>query len=407
MRIVRVGGCVRDEIMGRKPHDIDYCVEGSTIDEMISLGYKQVGNSFPVFLDDDGNEYALCRKEISTGNGYNDFEFDFNPNVTLYDDAYRRDFTCNAMFMLDNGEIIDYFNGVDDIKNKKLKHISPHFIECPLRIIRASRFSAQLGFDIDDETKQLCKEMIGKGMLKGIAKERLWKEIEKALKSNDFASFIESLDELNALQEILPEVYALKDVPENILHHPCGNTYNHTILALKQGDRMNLSPNEKFALLCHDLGKALTPKDILPKHYGHELNGLKLIERLCDRLSVPNDYKKFALLASKNHMNAKRIMEMRPITLYKFTKESSMNFKDKDTLIKVLNVSDADSMGRLKEVSMDKYILCRERCLNMYDILKDVSADNFPELKKYNGKQFGEMLDNKKIQYYLNKIKPS
>ena len=214
MQIFRVGGSVRDELLGRPIHDIDYVVVGATPEEMMARGFKQVGNDFPVFLDEKGNEYALARKEISTGKGYQDFKFEFGPNITLKEDLIRRDFTINAMAEDSSGIILDYFNGKQDLKDKTIRHISDHFSEDPLRVLRACRFTAQLDFAIGGLTIVKCRQMARLGMLKHLTEERVWKEIEKALQTPRFEIFLHYLELCNAIQIILPEIIELDNVPE-------------------------------------------------------------------------------------------------------------------------------------------------------------------------------------------------
>ena len=268
-----VGGAVRDLIMDKEPHDKDYVVIGSTPEEMLSLGYKQVGNEFPVFIGEDGCEYALARKEISTGKGYQDFKFDFNPNITLKEDLERRDFTMNALAMDENNQIIDYFNGQYDIKNHLIKHINDeHFKEDPLRVLRACRFASKLDFMVAEPTIRLCRQMSRLGMLQHLTEERVWKEIEKALHTNNFALFLHYLNCCNAIQIILPEFALLDKVQEPLEYHPEGNTYAHTLLCLKQVEKHKLEGKDlalvNFGLLCHDLGKQLSENP--PKHPGHD-----------------------------------------------------------------------------------------------------------------------------------------
>lgn len=410
MKIYKVGGCVRDKIMDRTPNDIDYVVVGSTIDEMLSLGFKQVGKDFPVFLSENGDEYALARTERKIGNKHTDFSFEFNPSITLEDDVLRRDFTCNALAEDEDGNIIDYVGGIQDIKYKILRVVRKEtFVEDPLRLVRMARFRAQLGFNVELSTYCLCQQMVQDGMLRHLSIERIWKEFEKALNTNRFDLFISTLFEIGALKEILPEVDVLFYTPENINHHPCGNTGAHTLLAIKKGQEMGLGSKELFALLLHDVGKSLTPKELLPKHIGHDEVGVSIVSNICDKLKVPNDYKDFAMLCCKLHMKVKRANEMRVGSVYDLV-NSVTHFKDFDKLYKVFMVSIADTYGRDKEVS-EKNKQCindgLERCITMYNILKDVSAKDFPELSKYKGKEFGEQLRVKKIQYYLDKRKPS
>ena len=414
MKIYQIGGSVRDEIMGVEPKDYDYCVVGSTPEEMLSLGYKQVGKDFPVFLDKDGKEYALARTERKTGNKHTDFEFAFGKEITLKDDVLRRDFTCNGLAKdMETGEIIDYVGGQEDIKHKTLRIIRVNtFIEDPLRVLRLARFSAQLDFNVDIETLFTCRNMVNDGMLDHLTPERIWKEFEKALHTDHFANFIKVMDWTKALDKVLPEFCVLKIVPEIESHHPEKNTFAHTLLTLEYADKMNYPANVKFGLLFHDIGKILTPDDIRPHHYGHEKAGLDLIDTICDRLRVPNDYRKFAKLACRYHMDLRRIFEMKPGHIYDIMDDITKGFSQILTLKLLFQVSKADLYGRGKEPSEEKikqFNNSQEIAYNMYNILENVSASDFQELidksDQLSGKEFGELYRVKLIQHYCDNRK--
>ena len=234
MKIYEVGGCVRDKLLGKEANDFDHVITGATSNEMLRLGFKQVGKNFPVFLK-NGQEYALARQEIKTGDKHYDFKFIFTPDITLQQDLERRDFTCNALaYDKENDKIIDYHNGINDIKNKILRHVnSAHFPEDPLRVLRMCRFSAQLDFTIVPETLDLAKSMVSQGMLAHLSAERIWQEIYKALETPHFDKFILSMRECGALKDILPELDEMFSTPENPKTHPEGNVGAHTILAIQ------------------------------------------------------------------------------------------------------------------------------------------------------------------------------
>lgn len=218
MKIYEVGGAVRDYILGKKPHDVDYVITGTTPEHMQALGFIKVGKSFPVFLHPVTKaEYALARKETKTGKKHTDFVFDFSPNISLAEDLQRRDFTCNALAKdVDTGEIIDEVGGLDDIKNKVLRHINAkHFIEDPLRVLRMCRFAAQLNFVIAPETMVLAQKMVAENMLKHLSAERFREEFLKALSCANFALFLKSLKECGALKFLLPNFTEVFD--ENVL----------------------------------------------------------------------------------------------------------------------------------------------------------------------------------------------
>jgi tRNA nucleotidyltransferase (CCA-adding enzyme) len=408
MNVYKVGGSVRDKLMGKTPHDIDYVVVGSSVEEMLSLGYKQVGKDFPVFLNENGDEYALARTERKTGNKHTDFEFVFDESITLEDDVLRRDFTCNALAEDEEGNIIDYVGGIKDINDKVLRVVREEtFVEDSLRVLRLARFVAQLDFTVEPTTLELCRNMVKEGMLDHLTPERVFKEIEKALNTNKFHRFIETLDEVGALKVILPEIYNLKFVEEIESHHPEKTTYNHVILTLKRADKVyTTSPLEKFATLLHDVGKLETPSDILPHHYGHEERGLNIIDSICKRLKVPSKYTYFAKMCCKYHMNIRRLYEMKPGHIFDIINDITNGFKDVEYPDSLFKVAEIDLFGRGKEPSFVRILQfkkCIEIYLDMVDILKDISAKDFNGLERYKGKEFGEMLRIKKIQYYLDK----
>jgi tRNA nucleotidyltransferase (CCA-adding enzyme) len=322
MKTYRVGGCVRDMLRGVKPHDVDYVVVGSTPDEMRRLGFKSVGRDFPVFLHPETHEeYALARREIKTGPKHTDFRFVFGPEISLEEDLRRRDFTCNAVaFDPEKNEFIDFCGGIEDIGNKILRHVdSEHFREDPLRVLRLCRFTAQLEFEPAPETVALAGRMAASGMLAHLTAERVWKELEKALSHPAFYRFVEAARACGALSEVLPEVNRLWGVPEKKAFHPEGNTGAHTLLALKKA--LSCSPEVRFAVLTHDLGKALTPTDRLPSHHEHEEKGIALIQGICQRLKVPNAFRDFALTVCRHHMKFSRIPQMKASTLMDLVEE--------------------------------------------------------------------------------------
>ena len=420
-KLFLIGGWVRDELIQKyhpelniEPHDKDYVAVGYTEKEMDKLYGRKHGKQFPVWVDKDGNEIALARTERKIGNKHTDFEFIFSPKTTLKEDCERRNHTINAIAKdLETGEYIDYFGGINDIKNKIIRCINPEtFIQDPLRVLILCRQSAQLNFDIEVMTLHTCRQMVENGMLDHLTPERIFKEFEKALHTNNFSNFIKVMDWTKALDVVLPELSALKKVPEIESHHPEKNTFAHTILVLEYADKMNYPALVKFALIFHDIGKLLTPKDVLPHHYGHEEAGLEIIDKICDRLRVPNDYRKFAKLSCKYHMNLRRIYEMKPGHIFDMLDDITKGFTQILKLKMLFQVSEADLYGRGKEPREERknqFDKSQEIAYNMYNILEKVSASDFPELiersDKLSGKEFGELYRVKKIQYYCDRIK--
>lgn len=413
MKTYLVGGAVRDELMGLEPHDQDFVVVGSTADEMLTKGYKQVGKEFPVFLDVLGNEVALARKERKVGDKHCDFEFQFDESVTLAEDVLRRDFTVNALAKdISTGEIIDCVGGKKDIDAKLLRAVRPDtFVEDPLRLFRAARFAAQLDFNVEPLTKRLCWKMAQEGMLQHLSAERVWKELEKALQPN-YASekFMEFLLEIHALDDWFPEFVDLANAKEQKKFHWSENSFKHTMIALRRV--RDYSSKVKFAVLCHDLGKGNTPVDILPKHIGHDMRGLDLIDALCDRLKAPNEYREFAKTFCKNHMRCHKMGDMKLAKQYDLVRCLSNNFKDKDLLDDFLTCAYADTFG--EEVPSEynddsKFFGLCNRMRKIFDIMHGVNLQTFDErtqqmLMRHTGEDFGKVYTETKIRYLKSQL---
>ena len=325
-------------------------VVGATPDEMLALGYRQVGKDFPVFLHPDTHEeYALARTERKTGPGYTGFAFRSEPNISLEDDLIRRDLTINAIAMDEHGSIIDPFNGRMDLDNKLLRHVSPAFAEDPVRILRVARFYARfaaLGFRIADETVELMQTMVDNGEVDALVAERVWQETQRALKETQPRAFFEALRECGALVKIFPELEALFGVPQRADYHPEVDTGIHTFMVLDQASAITPEPRVRFAALLHDLGKATTPKSELPRHIGHEARTLPLVRELCQRLRIPNDYRDLALLTAEYHSHCHKADQLRPATLLK-TLQGLDAFRRPERFEEFLLACTADSRGRL------------------------------------------------------------
>ncbi|GGP40978.1 multifunctional CCA addition/repair protein [Shewanella saliphila] len=321
MKIYLVGGAVRDSLLNQPVVDKDYVVVGSSVEQMLALGYQQVGKDFPVFLHPKTQqEYALARTERKTGNGYQGFSCDANQQVTLEQDLLRRDLTINAIAQDEQGNLLDPYHGVDDIKAKVLRHVSNAFIEDPLRVLRVARFAARfhhLGFSIAPETLQLMRDIANNGELEHLTPERVWQECDKALASQSPHVFFEILRECQALDVLFPEIDALFGVPQPEKWHPEIDSGIHTLMVLEQTSKLSTNKAVRFAALVHDLGKALTPKQDWPKHHGHGQKGLAAIKKLCQRIRVPNEYRDLALLVSDQHQNIHNAFELRAETIIK------------------------------------------------------------------------------------------
>jgi tRNA nucleotidyltransferase (CCA-adding enzyme) len=314
MHIYKVGGCVRDELLGLPVKDRDWVVVGATPQDMLAAGYKPVGKDFPVFLHPQTHEeYALARTERKTAPGYTGFAFHAAPDVSLEDDLKRRDLTINAMAETESGELIDPYHGREDLDRRVLRHVSPAFMEDPVRILRVARFAARLAafnFQVAEDTLQLMRGMVNNGEVDALVPERVWQETVRALGEATPTRFFDVLRDCGALARLFPELDRLYGVPQPEEHHPEIDTGVHTMLVLQQAARLSNDPKIRFAALVHDLGKGITPKAEWPKHKEHEERGVPLVEALCERLRVPNDYRDLAILVTRYHLHYHRAAEM-------------------------------------------------------------------------------------------------
>ncbi|WP_417604846.1 multifunctional CCA addition/repair protein [Oceanimonas baumannii] len=316
MNIYLVGGAVRDALLQLPVYDRDHVVVGATPEQLLQQGYQQVGKDFPVFLHPrNKHEYALARTERKAGSGYTGFICDFSPEVTLEEDLRRRDLTINAIAQNEQGELIDPYGGVADIQARLLRHVSDAFGEDPLRVLRVARFAARfyhLGFTLAPETQALMTTMAAGGELTTLTPERVWKETEKALASDNPQVFFNVLRDCGALAVLFPEIDALFGVPGPKAWHPEIDTGLHTMMALKRATELGATLPCRFAALCHDLGKALTPSEKWPSHHDHGELGIAPIQALSGRLKVPTDYKELAILMSRWHICLHRLAQPAP-----------------------------------------------------------------------------------------------
>ena len=349
MKTYLVGGAVRDQLLNYPVIERDWVVVGATVDDMLKLGYQQVGKDFPVFLHPETkDEHALARTERNTAPGYKGFEVHASPDVSLEEDLIRRDLTINAIAQDEQGEIYDPYNGLQDIKSKTLRHISSAFCEDPVRILRVARFAARyahLGFTVAAETMQLMTDMVNNGETDALVAERVWQEFYKALCERNPETFLLVLRECGALKVILPEIDCLFGVPQPEEHHPEIDTGVHTIMVLQQACKLTRDPITRFAALCHDFGKGLTPREEWPHHYGHESNGIKPVQQLCKRLRIPNEYKELAVITAEYHLHVHRAFELKKETLLK-TIEKLDGLRKPDRYEQFLLACTADSRGR-------------------------------------------------------------
>ena len=350
MQTYLVGGAVRDRLLGLEPGDRDHVVVGETQASMEAAGFKPVGRDFPVFLHPEtGEEYALARTERKSGRGYRGFVVDADPSVTLEDDLGRRDFTINAIAESDDGALVDPYGGAHDIEARVLRHVGDAFVEDPLRVLRAARFMARLaplGFSIAPDTMALMRAMVAGGELSELVPERVWQELRRALASARPSAFLRTLHDCSALAVVLPEVDALYGVPQRAEFHPEVDTGLHIELVCDMAAR--LAPGDDligFAALTHDLGKALTPAHVLPKHIGHEQAGVAPLRGLCDRLRIPTGHRQLAEAACREHLNVHRFDELRAQTVHELIARCD-GFRNPARSAQLATVCEADKRGR-------------------------------------------------------------
>jgi tRNA nucleotidyltransferase (CCA-adding enzyme) len=349
MKTYLVGGAVRDKLLGRPVTERDWVVVGASPEHMQSLGYTAVGKDFPVFLHPHTREeYALARTERKTGHGYGGFSFYCGVEVTLEDDLIRRDLTINAMAEDEQGNIIDPYNGRDDLQQKLLRHVSPAFAEDPVRVLRVARFAAryyQYGFRVANDTIALMQSMVANGEVDHLVAERIWKETERALGEPNPEIFIQVLRDCHALERLYPEIDTLFGVPQTATHHPEVDTGIHTLMSLQQAAKLSNNTCVRFATLLHDLGKGTTPQKEWPRHIAHEDRSLPLIKNLCERIAAPRDYKELALMVAQWHTHCHRAKELKPATVLKVL-QSNDAFRRPERFLQFLLCCEADARGR-------------------------------------------------------------
>lgn len=357
MRTYLVGGAVRDRLLGKASVDRDYVVVGATPQQMLDAGYRAVGKDFPVFLHPhSGEEYALARTERKTGRGYHAFEVQADPTITLEQDLARRDLTINAMAEDADGRLVDPYGGARDLQARVLRHVSPAFVEDPVRVLRVARFLARyapLGFAIADETMALMRAMVEAGEVDHLVPERVWAETRKALAEPRPSAFVQALRACGALRVLFPEVDALYGVPQRAEFHPEIDTGIHVEMVLDMAAR--LAPGDDligYCALTHDLGKALTPADEWPRHIAHEQRGIAPVRALAERLRVPNEHAQLSELCCRLHLLAHTALQLRPETVLDLIEKLDA-LRKPQRIEQFVTVCEADKRGRLGHAESD------------------------------------------------------
>ncbi|MGF6596562.1 tRNA nucleotidyltransferase (CCA-adding enzyme) [Paraburkholderia sp. GAS448] len=354
MNIYAVGGAIRDELLGAPVQDRDYVVVGATPEQMVAQGYRPVGKDFPVFLHPDTHEeYALARTERKTAAGYHGFQFFYAPDVTLEEDLARRDLTINAMAreVRPDGEltgpVIDPFNGQADLRARVFRHVSDAFLEDPVRILRVARFAARFAdFTVAPETLTLMQKMVAAGEVDALVPERVWQEVSRGLMEKKPSRMFEVLRSCGALARVLPEIDALYGVPQRADYHPEVDTGVHVMMVVDHAAAQGYALAVRFAALTHDLGKATTPDEVLPRHIGHEGRSVDLLKPLCDRLRVPNECRELAVLVAREHGNIHRVMETGAAGLVRLLERCDA-LRKPARFAEALQACEADARGRL------------------------------------------------------------
>lgn len=396
MQVYLVGGAVRDHLLGHPYHEKDYVVVGATPAQMLELGYQPVGKDFPVFLHPQTKEeYALARTERKSGHGYHGFEFHTDVSVTLEQDLIRRDLTINAMAMDEAGQIYDPYGGQQDLENRILRHVSDAFVEDPLRVLRIARFAARYtsaGFVIADETMALMQRLTESGELNALIPERVWKETSRALSERHADVYFEVLRQCGALKVLFPEIDALYGIPQRPEYHPEIDCGIHTMMSLQQACRQNYSLDVRFAVLVHDLGKALTPIEELPRHIMHEERGIKPVNELCERLKVPTYTKQLALAVCKEHLKCHQAFNLKPGTLWRLLQRLDV-LRRPERVEAFVQACECDSRGRLG--LEDRAYPQAQYILDAMQTVRAIKAQDLPA--DIQGPDIGEMLIERRI----------
>ncbi|UVK78722.1 MAG: fused tRNA nucleotidyltransferase/2',3'-cyclic phosphodiesterase/2' nucleotidase and phosphatase [Sodalis sp. Ffu] len=341
-----VGGAVRDSLLQLPVKERDWVVVGTTPQKMLNAGYQQVGKNFPIFLHPESREeYALARTERKFGKGYTGFICYAAPEVTLEEDLRRRDLTINAIARDEDGNLIDPYQGQLDVQQRLLRHVSDAFSEDPLRVLRVARFAASfshLNFRIAPETLVLMQQMTDELPL--LSSERVWQETKKALTTYNPQVYFQVLRDCGALQALFPEINALFGVPAITQWHSKIDIGIHTLMTVSIAARLSNDITVRFATLCHDLGKGLTPQNQWPNHHGHGQAGAKLVEALCQRFKISNSLRDLAKIVAKYHDMLLYAEKLTPKTLIKLFSAIDV-WRRPERLEQVILSSEANARG--------------------------------------------------------------
>lgn len=383
-----VGGAVRDKLLGKEVHDEDYCVTGLNSKDFEKLFPEaHIRGKFFEVYDIDKKEFAMARKEKKSGKGHKEFEVETGKSITIIEDLKRRDITINSIAEeVLTGKLIDPFNGVKDIEDKIIRATSNSFKEDPLRVYRVARFAASLDFEVDEYTIEMMRLL--KSELNTLSKERVFTEFKKALGSNKPSKFFNILKRANVLDIHFKEIYNLIGSIQPEKYHPEGDSYNHTMIVVDHSVELTDDIKIRYAALVHDLGKGITPKDMQPHHYGHDIKGVKIVEEFSNRLGVPNSWKKCGKISAKEHMRGGIFNKMTPAKQVYFITNVSKSMLGLDGMKTVVTCD----RWREKKPEDIKFDILGKQILEKID-------GNFIK-KKYNIKneEIGEKLRQERIE---------
>lgn len=392
-----VGGSVRDELLGRKVHDEDYCVQGlnkNEFEELFPNAFKR-GKFFGVY-DIEQKEFALARKERKNGQGHKEFNIKTGKEITIEDDLSRRDITINSMAKeVLTGKIIDPYNGKQDLKNRIIRATTEAFKEDPLRVYRVARFASMLNFEVDKQTLNMMNEQ--KEELKTLSQERVFSEFKKALETDKPSIFFEVLRKADVLDVHFKEIYNLIGQTQPEKYHPEGDSYKHTMIVVDKSAELTKDLSIRFSALVHDLGKGITPKEMLPHHYGHDKNGIALVEKFARRLKIPNSWMKCGKVSAKEHMLGGIFNKMTPPKQVDFITRVSKSKLDLEGM-KIVVLCD-----RWREEEIPKDIVFDEigkECVNKINGEYIKQKYNIKEMK-----DIGDLLRKERIEWIKKNVK--
>ena len=404
MQIYMVGGAVRDRLLGRPVNDHDWVVVGATPQQMLELGYLPVGRDFPVFLHPETREeYALARTERKSGRGYRGFVVQSSPEVTLEEDLSRRDLTINSIASSAEwtgaAGIIDPYDGVRDLRDKVLRHVTHAFHDDPVRILRVARFAARFtDFSVAPETLALMRSMVQHGEADHLVPERVWQELARGLMEEKPSRMFHVLRACGALQVVLPEVDRLWGVPQRAEYHPEIDTGVHLMMVLDMAARLQAPLAVRFACLTHDLGKGTTPAEMLPRHIGHEQRSAKLLKGVCERLRVPTDCRELADVVAREHGNIHRSGELGAAALVRLIERCDA-IRKPARFDEVLLACECDARGRLgfEEAPYPQRARLGAALVAVQSVATSVIAASAAS-KGVTGQKVGEMIHAARVQ---------